>query len=385
MIFDATGQHLSTIMQKSLKLINISLSQIQFRFICQQSSGLIFSAYNQTDISVQDVKILGYSFNDNNENGYLASQLSGNTYIFIQHVLVCTNLPNQVGQQYILQLQLSQQPEENCINICSSLHLPAYGMCVLQLINGQLNDFNQTLSCVTPFIFDGKQCVCSHGYLLNESKCIQILTQLNNIELYILGNVTSINQHYSAILININSSIQQFIDQTYLQLVKVNSQIQDINLSIIQNQQYFVQSTNRIQQSIVQLSNEMMINNSIQNADIASLYATQDNIKADITIIKNTLANMNVSGSSNNSEDREYTCSIQGLTYKNGRCVCPLLGQVLYNGACKCAAYYFYNIDTNKPGICTNLQQCCQLYLGNGQFQCADKQWYNVDRCGFVD
>ncbi|CAL6070844.1 Hypothetical_protein [Hexamita inflata] len=381
MVFDASGQYLSTIMQKSLNIMNLSLSQIEFRFNCQHASGLVYTVSNGTQIDVQDVSISGYSFNENNDNGYLASQLSNQTEMIIQHVTVCTNLPNYIGEQYAALLQLTQQPKVSCLNICSQLFLPAYGLCVLQLLYGQLNEANQTLSCLNPFIFNDKQCVCSHGYLLNGQQCIDIVSQLTNIEIYLIGNITNMDQQYFGILTNINSSIQQYVAETQQQLVQVNLQIQFVNQSITTNNQQTVQSLSNIQSNILQLRNEAMINNSIQNADIVSLYATQDNIKAEIAIIRNTLSNLNSSGSSNITADREYTCSTQGLAYSNGKCTCPAKGQIFYNGGCKCTAFY-YN-QNYLTGFCTKLQLCCQ-YGGSNNYYCTDNQWYDANDCGFL-
>ncbi|CAL6106799.1 Hypothetical_protein [Hexamita inflata] len=147
------------------------------------------------------------------------------------------------------------------------------------------------------------------------------------------------------------------------------------------NQQYITQQITHLQQNLLQINNDAMINNSIQNADIISLYAAQDIIKAEIAVIKNTLSNLNTSGSSNITLDREYTCSIQGLVYSNGRCTCPAVGQIFYNSGCKCTAF-LYN-PRYTPGFCIKLQQCCQN-MDNSYYYCTDNKQYNNDQCGFL-
>ncbi|CAL5996237.1 Hypothetical_protein [Hexamita inflata] len=191
LIFKAHGQIVSGIMLQSKDILQLLQCNVQYRFNSLKSSGLInqmLVALNEFILT--DFKLSGNNVQDN-QNGYFVQTINISNYqqqIIIQtrQVQICVEFTTaRVGNGNIM---LSTSTEIlSCINICQ-LGKYVYGLCLENLILGEYHELNDSFTCSPPFIYNGEFCECSQGYLLNSTKCLNIVDHLTKIDTWLSEN-----------------------------------------------------------------------------------------------------------------------------------------------------------------------------------------------------
>ncbi|CAL5973687.1 Growth_factor receptor cysteine-rich domain superfamily [Hexamita inflata] len=109
--------------------------------------------------------------------------------------------------------QISEPPLEDCA-VCGDRYY-TYGLCLQSLTNGIIQ--STSLVCQNSFVFDGQDCVCSEGKVLNGSACFDILNIMSKIveQNNILGfQVGTKIQNYS-VKGTAAKELQRFQEQQY--------------------------------------------------------------------------------------------------------------------------------------------------------------------------
>ncbi|CAL6081452.1 Hypothetical_protein [Hexamita inflata] len=273
LVFIASGQTLSGIMISSLYKIYLESTSIQYRFHSFQSSGIIhnitagFSLFSMTN-----VQILG---NDSNpdKSSYISNIVNLLIEITVNQVQICSNIliasfHNQSSLIFSSPIQIE------CNNICDTSFYYTYGICQENLKNSQLAA-NFTILCVAPFMFDGEQCICSDGYMLNVSTCVDIILTLTNIQQQ-LGD-TQINEKVQAALVKLNQSIIDVNNTLNANIATITNEIQQQNFLTDQN---IIGNTSQLQNSILTII-QQLDQNIVSNysALISQLSATNMNVQ----------------------------------------------------------------------------------------------------------
>ncbi|CAL6090228.1 Hypothetical_protein [Hexamita inflata] len=274
LVFIARGQTLSGIMLYSIQNISLDYTSIQYRFNSYQSSGIIYNITAVTGFflfSMNNVKILG---NDNNydTSSYISNYINQQTFVTVSQVYICSNvLSASVNNQSML--LFSCPIIQECQNICDTSSYYTYGICQTDLTNSQL--MNYTIMCVTPFEFNGERCVCSDGYMLNGSTCVDVMLTLTNIQKS-LGD-TQINDKVQAALVKLNLSIIDINNTANANIASLANEIQQHNILADQN---IIGNTSQLQNSILtiiqQLDQKIAFNNSVL---ISALSVTNNNVQ----------------------------------------------------------------------------------------------------------
>ncbi|CAL5989988.1 Conserved_hypothetical protein [Hexamita inflata] len=221
---------------------------------------------------------------------------------------------------------------EKC-EICGDLKV-VYGLCLDDLQNGQL--VNGALQCVYPFEYNTNSCICAQGYVLNVSTCVNILNAIQNMS----SNIDS-------------QQLQQIEDEIQM----LTNQISQLNLSIhnssntfntSQIEQYildnYTQGDLRLQQNTTVLDWRIFYNISDVNGNISI-------INNNITDLKQIISTLNQIIQQQNDVIVEFNCSkIPGNQMVNGTCVqviCPISGQQVIQGTCKCTDINSYVSGTS--------------------------------------
>ncbi|CAL6015357.1 Hypothetical_protein [Hexamita inflata] len=285
LVFIASGQTLSTIMLLSLNQILLESTSIQYRFHSFQSSGIVHNITAGFSLfSMSNVKILG---NDSNHDtsSYISNFVNQQTQVAVSQVQICSNVLSASVNNLSL-LIFSIPIVRECQNICDASSYYTYGICQNDLTNSQLIA-NFTFLCMTPFNFNGKQCVCSEGFMLNGSTCVDVVLTLTNIQKS-LGD-TQINEKVQAALVKLNLSIIEVNNTVNANLVSLTNEIQLHNILTDQN---IIGNTSQLQNSIltiIQLLDQNIASNS--SILVSALAITNNNVQS----LVNTLKSLNQS------------------------------------------------------------------------------------------
>ncbi|CAL5973759.1 CD209_antigen-like protein [Hexamita inflata] len=289
--FIAFGQVISGLVRSSNQ-ININQSFIQVRIRAELfSSAVIFQVQINSVINLERVNISGY-LTGSAESGVI-NQRAENNQINIESVQICSNL-NNFGNGVIF----NQQPISNC-DICENSFY-VYGICSNETENLILDNTGFKKLCSNNFVYTDK-CVCSEGYVLNGSQCVNLMqvlsnsvysqiqisdaqtaltkvqTQTNNLETEIQTIKDSLTQEKED-----RSSADEQI-QTQLQQLKV--QVEQNNASQVDLTQINNQITALTQKTIQNENNLTVVNSSVQ----AELYK----LKTDLNNTNNSLNTLN--------------------------------------------------------------------------------------------
>ncbi|CAL6032628.1 Hypothetical_protein [Hexamita inflata] len=187
-------------------------------------------------MSLQDLVIVGYNFYENSESSNIINQIESfvEQTVNISNIKICSNIQHLINGGAVSSVTLTQQPIYTCDDICGSL-IPVYGICQIDLINGYLNNVNKTKYCEYPFIFNGYECICSQGYLLKETLCINILSKLTSLDQQIFNNISTLNLN----LQNNVSNISKYITEIQQQISSINAVniAQSADITMLKNQQ----------------------------------------------------------------------------------------------------------------------------------------------------
>ncbi|CAL6062811.1 Conserved_hypothetical protein [Hexamita inflata] len=321
LIFKASGQIVSGVMLQSKEILELLQCNVQYRFNSMKSSGLI----NQILVVMKEFTLIDFKLSGDNklinyENGYFVSvvNISNNNQILIntQTAQICVEqTTTRVGNGNAL---LSTSTEIlSCLNICD-IGKNVYGFCLEKLVFGQYQLFNDSIICVQPFQYNGEFCECAQGFILNLTSCVNIVSQLTNIDAWLSGNFSILSNQTSqnieltnklnileGYIIGNVSDIHQLIFTSFntsnnnlVGNISVLSQNIDSNSLSLQQQIYKsqFQLEQQINQSSLLLDQRIFDNQSALTARIQvlnqSLITKTFDLNSSILIINSSLSNI---------------------------------------------------------------------------------------------
>ncbi|CAL6094268.1 Conserved_hypothetical protein [Hexamita inflata] len=322
--FIANGQQLSAVLINGQNSMQIDNSTISYRFRSNYSSGLINQVSKQLlNISLFDSKITGYNYINSENNGYFICQLYVNTTILKQNVQVCTNDANAVGANSAVLTHIGVQKDE-CQQICEHL-LYVYGLCIENITYGTRMQ-NYTIYCTHPFEFDGENCICETGFLLNGSICVDVVMELTELYIYadqmtqnnsmallqqksylelqiqtnyskleqnMIQNITMVQQQTNALF---NQSEQNLLQNTSNVVIMIQNNIAELNKRIFYN---FSQCEEYLKTNVSALNSHLINNISVVEHELAEnttqiynfVQQQTNQLKTDVLLVNNTLKN----------------------------------------------------------------------------------------------
>ncbi|CAL6010076.1 Hypothetical_protein [Hexamita inflata] len=305
MIFEAKGEKIAGLVlfgQNKLELNNCS---VQLRVKSQYAAGMVNMISNTMLIQLNNVKQTMFDFIHSQYNGYIASEANISIQMEFNYFQVCAQL-NRFGAQSTIQTTTTEQ-QNICSNICESGLKFIYGFCLHGLYNGKHILGNDTYICEFPFDFNGEQCQCSYGYILNISSCVDIVHFIKLLSTQIGNNFSLI----SNIVQNNPSPDSKFADLDN-SIINNASQLQlDIDLKYLTSEQHLTLNSSKIEIKINNLitKTNILLNNSntsiipqlILNISDLDNRRTQNatNINNSITAL-NTSLNADISNIFNN-------------------------------------------------------------------------------------
>ncbi|CAL6055434.1 Hypothetical_protein [Hexamita inflata] len=381
LIFVASGVILSGVLTQSMSLIQIKSCSIQHRFNCNYSAGIVSQVYNNiSTLELIQVNLSGYNQNLNSTAGYFSQVVTATVDILFNQVQICASeifIAENYGS-----VTVSGQVAEDCNNICASGRF-TYGLCLEELLHSSISD-GQNM-CVDPFEFLNDSCVCKHGYILNQSQCINVINSLLNLEQSLGNNISaitkviddnraalerSVNSNVSVILQLLQerqTQIEYNVSETYKhssQYLKGNiSSLEQIimdnytQLNIIQNQ-FANQLDLQIQQQYE------VTNNKISNFNISAfnkLYSTVFMLGGKIEVNNSQIEAKILDYSQNQSQ---YLYNKQKQTDSARYIQIAQLDQYIYGNITN-----FINLKNQLHQSLTNRLQLSQNYIKNNYSQ----------------
>ncbi|CAL6036802.1 Conserved_hypothetical protein [Hexamita inflata] len=325
LLFVGSGMQISGVILQALDSFRLQQTFIQFRLTGQNSSGLVnIILTSLTNFSIVDCKLAGSNLLYGYNNGYIASRVKANQSLNISTFKVCVDTTPRFGNISAI-IEIIGGDSVEC-EICGGIKV-VYGVCLEDLQHGQL--VNGSLQCVDPFQFIDNECVCKYGYLLNGSNCVNILSTIqnmsNNIDSYqiqqINGEIANLANQISALNLSIHNSSDTFNTTQTEQYILKNYTLGDLNLQ---------RNTTVLDQRI---------------------YKNISNINENITELKQTINTLNQVIQQQNDVIVEFNCSkTPGNQMLNGTCVqviCPISGQQVVQGRCRCTDVNSYVSGTS--------------------------------------
>ncbi|CAL6101037.1 Conserved_hypothetical protein [Hexamita inflata] len=412
LVFIAKGQQISGLIIEPKERVNIQLSFIQFRISSMNSSGIV-NIINQSSVSllIYQCKLIGYNLLQSKYNGYIASLILVNIQLNITQMYICVDKTYRFGIESV-QISIIGSDSIQC-DICEHQQV-VYGLC------GEVLNYSENVDgmyqCVYPFEYVDNQCVCAFGYLLNNSKCINITESLNNInnqvnsgniasiqlleqkvqnienqfitvDQSILGNLTeienSIISNYSKSDFNLITNISTLDNRIHNNITSIKN---DILITQITADDNLLSNTTvldwRIFNNMSQINNNFQnltlqlvdFNNSLQKQNL--IIQQQQNIINNLTQQINCTSNYGYSMINNSCI--QVTCAILGQQSINGICQCTNINSIIQDASCVCPS------NSNVIGtacVCSISGQTMQ----NGQCICSTTGAFvvnNVCTCG---
>ncbi|CAL5989366.1 Conserved_hypothetical protein [Hexamita inflata] len=291
LILIATGQFLSGIALEVEQQICLLDTNIQFRFITGHGSGLVNSITNDIEMFLQNSSITGTSLQESQYNGYIVSDLQVNLQIFVSSVQVCSDLDQSGTSQF--QLVAPEPLIPNC-SVCLNKFV-VYGLCLNELLNGVISSGGQ-ISCVFPFVFNESKCVCSDGYELNGTFCVNTVLQITLLDIKENEATADLNQKISTLRLNFTKEIQSLTDWNQNEISSLDTSLQEqikyniqtlegkTNLSILKQELLTNSSFNSLDQRLfnnitgttLYLETQIISNASVLNSSLLSRIQLSD-------------------------------------------------------------------------------------------------------------
>ncbi|CAL6013936.1 Hypothetical_protein [Hexamita inflata] len=269
-LFVSNGLNVSGLVSTPVNSFLVNKTAFNCRLIAQFYSGGLILNGKDTNIQINELKMNIYS--EGTVKGYLMGFVSEVT-IVVNQMKICTNVELAAGSG-----DITLVVELDC-SLCAELFY-VYGLCLDQLVNGEIKGKN--ITCTNELIFNGEICTCEEGKIFNASGCVdtvQITSQMiqnqnelelfaNQIDIRILNNITELKNTVANNFTAINSTVN-VLTSTYAQLSQI---VIDQNL-VIQQQQEIIQSSSQFV-NIFNLStiNMTVLNITASNAIIDNIY-----------------------------------------------------------------------------------------------------------------
>ncbi|CAL6008720.1 Conserved_hypothetical protein [Hexamita inflata] len=351
LVFIASGQHISGMIIEPKYSFIVQQSFIQFRISSMNSSGLtnvIKESFDNITYVISFCKLSGSNLVQSSNNGYIVSAILVHILLNITQFYVCIDSTSRFGQNSVSISTIGNEIIQCAL--CDKQSL-VYGLCSDQLKYSE--NVNGMFKCVYPFEYVDNECVCVTGYLLNNTKCIDVVEQLNTI-----NNLIS-NRSNDQIRL-----LEQKVEQIKNTLTFIDQNIQN-NISEIENIIFsnFSKSDlnllmntsildNRIYQNITSIQNDILMKSITADANLLTNTTVLDwRIFNNVSQLQNTMINFNdslikqqqiIEQQQNliNNLTQQINCSSNsGYSMVNGSCVqvsCVISGQQSINGICQC-------------------------------------------------
>ncbi|CAL6037070.1 Hypothetical_protein [Hexamita inflata] len=256
LLFIASGQQISGMIIEPKKCFVVQNSFIQFRISSMNSSGLT-NVIKKSSIQyiISQCKLAGSNLIQNGNNGYIASTIQEHIVLNIVQFDVCVDSTTRFGQNNV-SITIIGSESIQC-DICDQQFV-VYGLC------GEVLKYSENVDgmyqCVFPFEYVDNQCICVTGYLLNHTKCIDVVESINQISNLISNGSNDLIKMLQQ-KVNIIENSLTVIDQSIL------SNIQAIENRIVSNfsksdQNLCMNTTildNRIYQNISSIKNDILM------------------------------------------------------------------------------------------------------------------------------
>ncbi|CAL6005492.1 Growth_factor receptor cysteine-rich domain superfamily [Hexamita inflata] len=234
LVFVAAGQKLSGILLKFKKEVKIYNTSVQFRFDSLQSSGIVNEITEAGVFKIMNTNITGYVYSTSPNNGYIVSSSNVSVSVTVSQSIVCANIAQVTGSGAV---SLTTSFVQSCLQVCKAEKY-VYGLCLPSLVQGHQESSNNSILCADPFQYDGADCVCKLGYVLNVSVCIDIVKSLTTLDINLASNASFILDTLKNNVTNLEATIQQNFDLNNLYLknnaTSINSRITLLNDSLTQ-------------------------------------------------------------------------------------------------------------------------------------------------------
>ncbi|CAL5987944.1 Hypothetical_protein [Hexamita inflata] len=269
--FVAFGQNISGLVLNQFKNIMINESLIQFRLSGVNVGGLLLQS-KQSLIQMADVNISGYA-TASTVSGLLIAFVTDIIQIIVSNSKICSNIDKYAGLNSG-NLQLIGSFSIFC-DICRNKTY-AYGLCSTYLENVELID--NKFVCKSSLEFNGEQCQCPEGQVLNGSLCINVLYSVNEI----IQRTSMLNQSIKS-LNGLETKVKE-LENIQQQICIEIEEFKDLDK---ETQNNLISSISRIQNYII-LNSTNTLNNLERNSTILDL-----RIYNNMTILTNDFKNLN--------------------------------------------------------------------------------------------
>ncbi|CAL6084982.1 Conserved_hypothetical protein [Hexamita inflata] len=235
LILTAQGQVVSGIALEIIFELYISKTSIQVRMSAVRGAGIV--SIVQEDLqkySISNSVLSVTSLLNSQFNGFLISQLNFDIDIKVNNLQVCSKL-NQTGDTQSI-VTITNLIVFTC-NICKDNEYIVYGLCLQGLLNGI--NIDGVLECVFPFNFNGSVCICTDGYELNVSYCVNTVSQLTLLDENITTGIQQLDDALQQTKHDFKTELQQLQNLTQAEFAQLTYQYQhDIvsNISILETQ-----------------------------------------------------------------------------------------------------------------------------------------------------
>ncbi|CAL6105223.1 Growth_factor receptor cysteine-rich domain superfamily [Hexamita inflata] len=287
-IFSASGQQISGMIIEPRESFTVCQSFVQFRISSMNSSGLT-NVVNKSSVIyvVSQCKLTGSNFLQSNNNGYIASAIFVHISLNITQFDVCVDSTARFGQNSVSISTIGSEIIQ--CDICDQQSV-VYGLCCEELKYSE--NVNGMYQCVYPFEYVNNQCVCSTGYLLNTTMCVNIIESINSISNQIYNSNSQINQLEEKVD-NIESSVTVTAQSIVSNMSEIENRIKSnfskcdynlfMNTSILNNVIY---------QNITSVKNDILMKQISADANLFSNTTTLDwRIFNNVSQLQNTMNN----------------------------------------------------------------------------------------------
>ncbi|CAL5997593.1 Conserved_hypothetical protein [Hexamita inflata] len=250
LVFIASGKQISGLVVEPTLCFIVQQSFIQFRITSIYSSGFT-NVIKQPNIAfkIDQCKLSGSNLVHSVNNGYIASNVHVSIQLQISQLQICVDQTQRFGQDSV---KLDITGESIQCNICENQSL-VYGLCGEALKHSE--NVNGMYKCVYPFEYVHNQCICATGYLLNNTKCINVVESLKDI----------------------SDSIDSTADQLQILGKNLQNQLDIVDKSVFNN--------------VTDIEKRIMSNYSKQDSNLHYNTSILDNrIRGNITLIQNDIS-----------------------------------------------------------------------------------------------
>ncbi|CAL6114211.1 Conserved_hypothetical protein [Hexamita inflata] len=287
--FVASGQNVSGAVLTPLTAFQLNQSLVQFRLNGVNVGGLVLNA-SKIVITISICNISGH-VGQPSVSGSIVYFVFEQVTLGVDDVRICANVQN-IGQG-----SLSQTGTVVVTCIVCREGSPAYGLCQKSLEFGKVE--GDKFVCQIPFVFDGEECSCQEGYVVNETTCVNVLASVNllksqqieiNNQIVDLSNRTKDLENTTGILntsqeqMNLDiSSLYQLSNQTQNNIISNSSTLQQFILG------YYTKTETNLQATTTILDKKIFDNITVISNYISALNTTSLALNQNITELNQTL------------------------------------------------------------------------------------------------